>query len=126
MKRSCSPLSFTTLIADAFFMKNLDGTIIARALPQMAKSFHVGAVSLNIGMTAYLLTLAVLVLICGWVADRYGSRNLRCRHCHVHTFVVAMRRGAHSHAIHADADCAGCGRRHDSTGGRLIRVAQQA
>jgi hypothetical protein len=36
----------------AFFMENLDGTIIATALPQMARSFHVGAVNLNIGMTA--------------------------------------------------------------------------
>jgi len=66
----------TTLIASAFFMENLDGTIIATALPQMAKSFHVGAVSLNIGMTAYLLTLAVFIPISGWVADRFGSRTV--------------------------------------------------
>lgn len=66
----------TTLIAGAFFMENLDGTIIATALPQMARSFHVGAVSLNIGMTAYLLTLAVLIPISGWVADRYGARSV--------------------------------------------------
>ena len=66
----------TTLIAGAFFMENLDGTIIATALPQMAKSFHVGAVNLNIGMTAYLLTLAVFIPISGWVADRFGSRTV--------------------------------------------------
>ncbi len=57
-------------------MENLDGTIIATALPQMAKSFHVGAVNLNIGMTAYLLTLAVFIPISGWVADRFGSRTI--------------------------------------------------
>jgi EmrB/QacA subfamily drug resistance transporter len=71
-----SPLFVTTLIAGAFFMENLDGTIIATALPQMARSFHVGAVSLNIGMTAYLLTLAVFIPISGWVADRFGSRSV--------------------------------------------------
>jgi EmrB/QacA subfamily drug resistance transporter len=71
-----SPFFVTTLIAGAFFMENLDGTIIATALPQMARSFHVGAVSLNIGMTAYLLTLAVFIPISGWVADRYGSRSV--------------------------------------------------
>ena len=49
-------------------MENLDGTIIATAIPQMARSFHVGAVNLNIGMTAYLLTLAVFIPISGWVA----------------------------------------------------------
>src|SRR5271168_5237537 len=76
MRKSRSPLYVTTLIAGAFFMENLDGTIIATALPQMARSFHVGAVSLNIGMTAYLLTLAVLIPISGWVADRFGSRSV--------------------------------------------------
>jgi EmrB/QacA subfamily drug resistance transporter len=76
MKKTRSPLYVTTLIAGAFFMENLDGTIIATALPQMARSFHVGAVNLNIGMTAYLLTLAVFIPISGWVADRFGSRSI--------------------------------------------------
>src|ERR1700734_4202140 len=76
MKKFRSPLYVTTLIAGAFFMENLDGTIIATALPQMARSFHVGAVNLNIGMTAYLLTLAVLIPMSGWVADRFGSRSI--------------------------------------------------
>ena len=71
-----SPLYVTSLIAGAFFMENLDGTIIATALPQMARSFHVGAVNLNIGMTAYLLTLAVFIPISGWIADRFGSRTV--------------------------------------------------
>lgn len=76
MKKARSPLYVTTLIAGAFFMENLDGTIIATALPQMSHSFHVSAVSLNIGMTAYLLTLAVFIPISGWVADRIGSRTV--------------------------------------------------
>src|ERR1700683_3681983 len=76
MSKSRSPLYVTTLIAGAFFMENLDGTIIATALPQMARSFHVGAVNLNIGMTAYLLTLAVFIPISGWVADRFGSHSV--------------------------------------------------
>lgn len=57
-------------------MENLDGTIIATALPQMANSLHVGAVRLNIGMTAYLITLAVFIPMSGWVADRFGSRSV--------------------------------------------------
>jgi len=76
MKKARSPFYVTSLIAGAFFMELLDGTIIATALPQMARSFHVGPVSLNIGMTAYLLTLAVFIPISGWVADRYGSRSV--------------------------------------------------
>jgi EmrB/QacA subfamily drug resistance transporter len=87
MKQSRSPLYVTSLIAGAFFMENLDGTIIATALPQMARSFHVGAVNLNIGMTAYLLTLAVFIPISGWVADRFGSRSIFA--AAIATFTVA-------------------------------------
>ena len=76
MEKPRSPFFVTTLIAGAFFMELLDGTIIATALPQMARSFHVTPVSLNIGMTAYLLTLAVFIPISGWVADRFGSRTV--------------------------------------------------
>jgi len=64
------------LVAVAFFMENLDGTVIATALPQMGKSFHVNPVDLNIGMTAYLLMLAVFIPISGWVADRIGARTV--------------------------------------------------
>ena len=66
----------TILIAGAFFMELLDGTIIATALPQMARSFGVGAVRMNVGITVYLLTLAVCIPISGWVADRVGARTV--------------------------------------------------
>jgi EmrB/QacA subfamily drug resistance transporter len=76
MQPARSPLSITLLIASALFMEMLDGTIIATALPQMAHKFGVGVVSLNIGMTAYMVTLAVFIPISGWVADRFGSRTV--------------------------------------------------
>ena len=68
--------SISILVATAFFMENLDGTVIATALPDMGKSFHVNPVDLNIGMTAYLLMLAVFIPISGWVADRVGARSV--------------------------------------------------
>src|ERR1700726_4036472 len=68
--------TISILVATAFFMENLDGTVIATALPQMGKSFHVSPVDLNIGMTAYLLMLAVFIPISGWVADRFGARTV--------------------------------------------------
>jgi EmrB/QacA subfamily drug resistance transporter len=74
--RNRSPIFVTILVAAAFFMENLDGTIIATALPQIATSFHSSAVSLNVGMTAYLITLAVFIPISGWVADRFGARSV--------------------------------------------------
>jgi EmrB/QacA subfamily drug resistance transporter len=68
--------AISILVATAFFMENLDGTVIATALPQMGVSFHANPVDLNIGMTAYLLMLAVFIPISGWVADRVGTRTV--------------------------------------------------
>ena len=68
--------AISILVATAFFMENLDGTVIATALPDMGKSFHANPVDLNIGMTAYLLMLAVFIPISGWVADRVGARTV--------------------------------------------------
>jgi EmrB/QacA subfamily drug resistance transporter len=64
------------LVAGAFFMENLDGTIITTALPAMAHSFDTTPVALNVGMSAYLLTLAAFIPSSGWVADRFGSRTV--------------------------------------------------
>ncbi len=64
------------IVAATFFMEYLDTTIIATALPQMAQSFGVGPNELSLGMTAYMLTLAVFIPISGWVADRFGSRTV--------------------------------------------------
>ncbi|MDG9945987.1 MFS transporter [Klebsiella pneumoniae] len=61
------------LVAGAFFMEFLDGTVIATALPDMARDFGVTAVELNIGISAYLITLAVLIPASGWIADRFGA-----------------------------------------------------
>src|SRR5208283_1789264 len=69
-------LSIALLVAGAFFMENLDGTVIATALPQMGRSFHANPVDLNVGMTAYMLMLAVFIPISGWMADRFGARTV--------------------------------------------------
>src|SRR5271163_3471397 len=64
------------LVAAALFMENLDSTIVVTALPQMAQSFGTDPVSLNIGVTAYTLALAVFIPISGWLADRFGARRV--------------------------------------------------
>src|ERR1700712_2056993 len=64
------------LVAVSLFMESLDGTVIATALPQMARSFHVTPIDMNIGMSAYMLALAVFIPASGWVADRFGARSV--------------------------------------------------
>jgi EmrB/QacA subfamily drug resistance transporter len=76
------PSSFSSLgplpyvVAATFFMEYLDTTIIATALPQMAHSFGAGLNSLSLGMSAYMIALAIFIPASGWVADRFGSRSV--------------------------------------------------
>jgi EmrB/QacA subfamily drug resistance transporter len=62
------------LVAGAFFMEILDATIITPAIPLIAESFGVGPIDVNVAITAYLVTVAVLIPASGWVADRFGPR----------------------------------------------------
>jgi EmrB/QacA subfamily drug resistance transporter len=68
--------SIAYLVATTFFMETLDSTVIATALPMMAKDFGVSPVDVGLGITAYLLTLAVIIPISGWLADRFGARRI--------------------------------------------------
>jgi MFS family permease len=63
------------LVAGALFMEILDGTVIAPAAPHIASDFGVNAVAINVAITAYVLTLAVLIPISGRLADRFGPRR---------------------------------------------------
>jgi EmrB/QacA subfamily drug resistance transporter len=62
------------LVAGSLFMEILDGTVIAPAAPHIAADFGVPAVAVNVVVTAYVLTLAVLIPISGWLTDRFGAR----------------------------------------------------
>ncbi len=77
------------LVAWAFFMENLDGTIIATAAVRMARSFAVAPVQLNVAITAYLLALGVFIPVSGWMADRFGARAVFCSAIAVFTLASA-------------------------------------
>lgn len=62
------------LVAGAMFMEILDATIIATAIPAIAATFGVAPVDVNIAVSAYLLTVAILIPATGWVAERFGIR----------------------------------------------------
>ncbi len=64
------------IVATALFMQNVDGTVIATALPTMARAFNADPLRMNVALTSYLLALAVFIPASGWVADRYGTRTV--------------------------------------------------
>jgi EmrB/QacA subfamily drug resistance transporter len=61
------------IVGFAFFMQNLDSTVVTTALPQMARSFHVSPVDLSLAITTYVVSIAVFTPISGWFADRFGA-----------------------------------------------------
>ncbi|KAA0580484.1 DHA2 family efflux MFS transporter permease subunit [Azospirillum sp. B21] len=64
------------IIACALFMENLDATVIATALPEIARSMGEDPLRLSLAMTSYMLALAVFLPVSGWAADRYGARTV--------------------------------------------------
>jgi EmrB/QacA subfamily drug resistance transporter len=64
------------IVAAALFMQNLDSTVIATALPTMARAFHADPVHMNVALTAYLFAVALFVPASGWMADRFGTRHV--------------------------------------------------
>ncbi len=78
------------IVAAALFMQNLDGTVIATALPTMARNFHADPVHMNVALTAYLFTVALFVPASGWMADRFGTRRVFCAAIGVFTLGSAL------------------------------------
>jgi EmrB/QacA subfamily drug resistance transporter len=64
------------IVAAALFMEHLDSTIIATALPVMAKDFGLPPIMLNLAITTYLVAVAVFIPASGWLADRFGARRV--------------------------------------------------
>jgi EmrB/QacA subfamily drug resistance transporter len=64
------------LVAVAFFMQALDTTILNTAVPVVAKALNVAPLSMRSVLASYALSLGVFIPISGWMADRFGTRNV--------------------------------------------------
>nr|WP_280863917.1 MDR family MFS transporter [Falsiroseomonas frigidaquae] len=58
------------------FMQNLDSSVVATALPSMARDLGRDPVHLSVAITSYLVALCVFIPVSGWVADRFGPRRV--------------------------------------------------
>ncbi len=67
------PLAVTTI---GSFMSILDGSIINIALPSMLTDFHSDLGSGQLVVTAYLMALAVVIPLTGFLAERVGMKRL--------------------------------------------------
>src|SRR5690606_4649019 len=64
------------ILAVALFMEQLDSTVIATSLPAIAADIGTDAISLKLALTAYFVSLAIFIPISGWMADRFGAKNI--------------------------------------------------
>jgi EmrB/QacA subfamily drug resistance transporter len=62
------------IVACALFMENLDTTVLATALPAVARSLNEDPLHLSLAISSYLVSLAVFIPLSGWVAERFGAR----------------------------------------------------
>ena len=84
--------SVALLVAACFFMEILDGTIVVTAVPQMSASLGVPPSSTALVITAYLLTLAVLIPLSGWMTDPLrAAAGLPVGHRDLHPGLAGLR-----------------------------------
>ena len=64
------------IVATGFFMQALDTTIVNTALPAMARQLDASPLAMQPVVVAYTLTMALLTPASGWLADRFGTRQV--------------------------------------------------
>ncbi len=64
------------ILAVALFMEQMDSTVIATSLPAIAADIGTDPIALKLALTAYFVALAIFIPISGWLADRFGAKNV--------------------------------------------------
>lgn len=57
-------------------MEQMDSTVIATSLPAIAADIGTEPIALKLALTAYFVALAIFIPISGWMADRFGAKNV--------------------------------------------------
>ncbi|MBO1040526.1 DHA2 family efflux MFS transporter permease subunit [Brucella pituitosa] len=64
------------VLAIALFMEQMDSNVISTSLPAIAADIGTSPIALKLALTAYLVSLAVFIPVSGWMADRFGAKNV--------------------------------------------------
>ena len=64
------------VVAAAFFMENLDATILSTATATIATDFGVQPAQLGLAVTGYLVAVAAFIPLGAWLAERWGARRV--------------------------------------------------
>lgn len=64
------------VLATAIFMQMLDSTILNTSLPAIAKELDESTLNMQNAVISYVLTLAIFMPISGFLADKFGTKNI--------------------------------------------------
>lgn len=70
------PRKVAIIVAFVMFLSILEATVIATALPAMARDFRVAPSELGTGITVYLLVSTTFLPLSSWAAQRLGPRRV--------------------------------------------------
>jgi MFS family permease len=57
-------------------MAQIDATVVNVSLSSLAASLHSSLATIQWVTSGYLLALALMLPLCGWLVDRIGARSL--------------------------------------------------
>jgi len=89
-RTATNPRLLAAVVATAFFVEQMDSTVLVTALPTITGEFDVNPVSGNLLLTSYLLTLTAFLPACGRLADVFGIRRVFCAAMGVFTLASAL------------------------------------
>src|SRR6266567_2285537 len=69
-------VSVSIVFVAALFMSIMDTTIVNVALPSIARQLGVSADSLDAIVVGYMVSLAVIIPVSGWLGDRFGTKRI--------------------------------------------------
>lgn len=71
-----NPAAVLAVLSVAYFMSQLDSTVIAVAIPRIAEDLHTGLDQVVWALSAYIFVLAVALITAGRLGDLYGRRRI--------------------------------------------------
>jgi EmrB/QacA subfamily drug resistance transporter len=69
-------VSVCIVFVSAMFMSIMDSTVVNVALPALSKQFNVPSTSIDAVIVGYLVSLAVVIPVSGWLGDHWGTRRV--------------------------------------------------
>src|SRR2546425_6022460 len=69
-------ISVSVVFVAAMFMSIMDGTIVNVALPSLGRQLGASSTSLDSVIVVYLVSIAVVIPLSGWLGDRWGTKRV--------------------------------------------------